>query len=126
MQDMLDFLKNIHINVPLLDAIKKMSTYVKFIKEFQKAAITLAHVWLSEEVNYLSKDKISFLTLEPQLSNVIGNICIEQSLVELKASINVLSWFFYDTFQLDELKTIMMINLMADRPIKKPQGLRMH
>lgn len=59
----------------------------------------------------------------PIIPCVLGNICIEKALLHLVASVNVLPRYFYNIFQLCELKPIPMTIQLADRFVKVPRSV---
>lgn len=53
----------------------------------------------------------------------VENICIERTLLDLGANINMLLGFFYDVFQLDELNSIPMTIQLVDWSVKIPKDI---
>ncbi|CAN6487077.1 unnamed protein product [Victoria cruziana] len=130
MQDMLDMFRVICINLPLLDAIRQVPAYAKFLKELctqkRRSKKILDSMMLSEEVSSIIQRRIPAKMAYPGtpiIPYVLGNIRIDQALLDLGASVNVLPEFFYDAFQLGELKPTMMTIQLADRSVKVPRGV---
>jgi hypothetical protein len=59
----------------------------------------------------------------PTISCVIGNTEIERALLDLGAGVNLLSYSVYQQLVLGELKLTSTILQLANRSIKKPQGI---
>ncbi|CAN6454189.1 unnamed protein product [Victoria cruziana] len=130
MQDMLEMFRAVCINLPLLDAIRQVPAYARFLKELctkkKRSKKVPECVLLSEETSFLLQRR-----LPPKLEDlgapiilcVIGHIRVERALLDLGASVNVLSGFFYDMFQLEGLKPTSMAIQMADQSVKAPRGV---
>ncbi|CAN6476556.1 unnamed protein product [Victoria cruziana] len=130
MQDMLEMFRAIRINLPLLDAIRQVSAYARFLKELctkkRRSRKVPECVLLSEETSSLHQRR-----LPPKLEDpgapiilcVLGNIRVERALLDLGASVNILPGYFYDMFNLEGLKPTSMTIQMADRSVKAPRGV---
>lgn len=92
----LDMLKQLHINIPLVEALEQMSSYVKFLKdilsrkrrigEFEIVALTHeCSTMLQESIPAKMKDSGSFT-----ISCSIGSVVIGKALCDLGASINLM------------------------------------
>ncbi|CAN6440342.1 unnamed protein product [Victoria cruziana] len=130
MHDMLEMFRAVRINLPLLDAIRQVLAYARFLKELctkkRRSRKVLKYVLLSEETSSLLQRR-----LPPKLEDlgapiilcVIGHIRVERALLDLGVSVNVLPGYFYDVFNLERLKPTSMTIQMADRSVKAPQGV---
>ncbi|CAN6440579.1 unnamed protein product [Victoria cruziana] len=128
MQDMLEIFKEIRINLPLFDAISKVSAYARFLKELctkkRRSRKIPKSVLLSEETSSIISRRIPPKLEDPGASiipYIIGNIHVERALLDLGASVNVLSGKFYDAFQLEGLKLTSMTIQLVDRSVKAPR-----
>jgi hypothetical protein len=130
-QDMLEIFKQVKINIPLLDAIKQIPSYSKFLKELctQKRKTknhTLKKVVLTERVSSLLKHSILPKFKDPgapTISCTIGDHKIGKSLLDLGAGVNLLPYSVYLQLGLGELTPTTVILQLADRSIKKPRGI---
>ena len=123
--------KQVKINIPLLDAIKQIPAYVKFLKDLctqkrKNRKYIPKKVILTEQVSSLihhntpSKFKdLRALTI----SCVIGNTEIESALIDLGAGVNLLPYSVYQQLGLGELKPTSTVLQLVDRSIKKPRGI---
>ncbi|KAM1787780.1 hypothetical protein ACFX11_038143 [Malus domestica] len=128
-KDILDTFRKVQVNIPLLDAIKQVPKYAKFLKELcitRKRASNKEVVRVSENVLAVLQQK-----LPPQCKDlgsftipcVIGNTRFESAMLDLGASINVMPYSIYASMNLGELKNDGVIIQMADRSNAYPKGV---
>ncbi|XP_031247505.1 uncharacterized protein LOC116105211 [Pistacia vera] len=123
--------KRVRINIPLLDAIKQVPAYAKFLKGLctQKRRMkshTPKTVHLPENVSAVVSNRIPLKLKDlgaPVISCVIGNVTTDRALLDLGASVNLLPTSVYEQFNLGELKSTKVILQLADRSVKMPRGL---
>ncbi|XP_043687603.1 uncharacterized protein LOC122638821 [Telopea speciosissima] len=127
---MLDLFQQVHIKLPLLDAIKQVPAYPKFLKDLctQKRELrnqTPKTIHLTEQVSAVITDLPPKLKDPgaPLISCVIGDLSIDKALLDLGASVNILPGSVFEKFGLGELKSIEVILQLADRSVKRPRGL---
>ncbi|CAA7406614.1 unnamed protein product [Spirodela intermedia] len=94
-EELMEIFKQVHISIPLVDVIKHIPTYVKFLKELY----TLL--------------KLDFLS-ETTFRNV---------LLDLKVNVNLLSLTILKNFELEELKLTLVELQLITRSIKTPRSL---
>ncbi|CAN6453614.1 unnamed protein product [Victoria cruziana] len=130
MRDMLEMFRAIRINLPLLDAIQQVPAYARFLKELctkkRRSRKVPECILLSEETSSLLQRRLPPKLEDPGapiIPCVLGHIRVEHTLLDLGASVNVLSGFFYDAFGLEGLQTTSMTIQMADRSVKAPRGV---
>ncbi|XP_043700039.1 uncharacterized protein LOC122650713 [Telopea speciosissima] len=130
MKEMLDLFQQVHINLPLLDPIKKVPAYAKFLKDLctQKRKLrnqTPKTIHLTEQVSTIITNLPPKLKdpSAPLISCVIGDLSIDKALLDLGASVNILPGSVFDKFRLGELKSTEVILQLADRSVKRPRGL---
>ena len=110
-----------NINIPLLDTIKHVSAYAKFLKKLytpkrEQKEVT-ERIRLSEDIsavvmNHLPK-KLK-VPRAPLISCDIGGVTFERALLDLGVSVNLLPTFIYEQFDLKELKPTSIILQLAD------------
>ncbi|CAN6472570.1 unnamed protein product [Victoria cruziana] len=127
---MLEMFRAVRINLLLLDAIRQVPPYARFLKELctkkRKSRKVPECVMLSEETSSLLQRRLPPKLEDPGapiIPCVIGDIRVERALLDLGASVNVLPGYFYDMFNLEGLKPISMTIQMADRSVKAPRGV---
>jgi hypothetical protein len=127
-KDMMETFKQTKVNIPILDAIKQVPAYAKFLKDLctqkrknrkhiPKKVVLTEQVTSLIQHNTLSKFKDPGT---PIISCVIGNTEIERALLDLGAGVNLLPYLVYQQLGLGELKLTSTVLQLADRSIKKP------
>ena len=117
--------------MPLLDAVKQIPTYAKFLKDLctqkRKAKSTVSKkVFLTEQVSTILQHHLPTKFKDPRaptISCVIGNHTIKRALLDLGASVNLLPYSVYKQFGLGELKPTTVSLQLADRSVKIPRGI---
>ncbi|XP_058189424.1 uncharacterized protein LOC131307014 [Rhododendron vialii] len=131
MEDILEVFKQVKVNIPLLDAIKQVPTYAKFLKDLytqkRKCKTNVSKkVLLTEQVSSVFQS-IAPPKLQdpgtPTISIGIGNHVIERALLDLGASVNLIPYSVYEQLGLGELKPTSVTLQLADRSIKVPRGV---
>ncbi|KAH9722991.1 hypothetical protein KPL70_006933 [Citrus sinensis] len=127
--EIMEIFKQVSINIPLLDAIKQVPSYAKFLKDLCTKKRNL-HVtkkaFLTEQTSNLLQCKMPPKFKDPgspTISCVIGNQCFDKALLDLSASVNLLPYSVYIQLGLGELKSTPIILQLADRSMKIPRGI---
>ena len=116
------------VNIPLLDMIKKVPTYAKFLKDLctvKKGLSIDKKTFLTEQVSAIiqCKTPVKYKDLGcPTISVNIGGICVKKALLYLGASVNLLPYSMYRQLGLGEVKPTSITLSLADRSIKIPKG----
>ena len=87
---------------------------------------TQKKAFLTEQVSTILKHNIPPKYKDPgcpTISCIIGNFMIQQALLDLGASVNLLSYSIYEQLGLDELKPTKVTLQLADRFIKISRGV---
>ncbi|CAN6552321.1 unnamed protein product [Malus baccata var. baccata] len=128
-KDILNTFRKVQVNIPLLDAIKQMPRYAKFLKELcttRKRISNKEVVKVSENVSAVLQQKLPPKCKDPgsfSIPCVIGNTRFEQCMLDLGASINVMPYSIYASMNLGELKQDGVIIQLADRSNAYPKGV---
>ena len=128
-KDILDTFRKVQVNIPLLDAIKQIPKYAKFLKELcttRKRAANKEVVRVSENVSAVLQRKLPPKCKDPgsfTIPCVIGNTRFEHAMLDLGASINVMPYSIYASMNLGELKNDGVIIQLADRSNAYPKGV---
>ena len=129
---MLEDLRQVKVNIPLLDMIKQVPTYAEFLKDLctvKKGLNVNKKAFLTEQVSAIIECKTPVKYKDPGCSTIsvnIGGISVEKALLDLGASVNLLPYSMYKQLGLGELKPTSITLSLADRSIKIPKGpLRM-
>ncbi|CAN6679349.1 unnamed protein product [Malus baccata var. baccata] len=128
-KDILDTFRKVQVNIPLLDAIKQVPRYAKFLKELcttRKKISNKEVVKVSENVSAVLQRKLPPKCKDPgsfTIPCVIGNTRFEQCMLDLGASINVMPYSIYASMNLGELKQDDVIIQLADHSNAYPKGV---
>ncbi|CAN6725387.1 unnamed protein product [Malus baccata var. baccata] len=128
-KDILDTFRKVQVNIPLLDAIKQVPKYAKFLKELcttRKRISNKEVVKVSENVSAVLQRKLPPKCKDPgsfTIPCVIGNTRFEKCMLDLGASINVMPYSIYASMNLGELKQDGVIIQLADRSNAYPKGV---
>ena len=115
------------VNIPLLDMIKQVPTYAKILKDLCTVKISPnvnKKAFLTEQVSAIIECKTLVKYKDPgclTISVNIGDFSIEKPLLDLGASVNLLSYSMYKQLGLGELKPTSITLSLADRYIKIPK-----
>ena len=125
----LEVLRQVKVNIPLLDIIKQVPAYAKFFKDLftiKKGLGIEKKAFLNEQVSAIiqSRNPVKYKDPgSPTISVNIGGNCIDKSLLDLGASVNLLSYSVYKQLGLGELKPTNITLSLADRSVKIPKGI---
>jgi len=128
-EDILEVFKQVHINIPFLDAIQQVSSYAKFLKDLitvKRKTNVPKKVCLTEQVSSILQYRLPIKYKDPgcpTISCTIGVSHIEKALLDLGASVNLLPYSVYLQLGLGELKPTSMTLQLADRSVKIPRGI---
>ena len=117
------------VNIPLLDMIKQVPTYAKFLKDMCTVKRGLGiekKAFLTEQVSAIIQSKTPVKYKDPgspTISINIGGTCIDKALLDLGASVNLLPYSVYKQLGLGELKPTNITLSLADRSVKIPKGI---
>lgn len=113
----------------MLDAIKQVPSYAKFLKDLctKKRNIHVQKkAFLIENVSSILQHKIPLKCKDPgspTISCSIWNNTIENALLDLGASVNLLPYSVFLKLGLRELHPTLMVLQLADRSTKIPRGI---
>ncbi|CAN6686597.1 unnamed protein product [Malus baccata var. baccata] len=128
-KDVLETFRKVHVTIPLLDAIKQIPKYVKFLKKLcttRKRIREKEVVHVSENVSALLQRKLPPKCKDPgsfTIPCVIGNTRFDHAMLDLGASINVMPYSVYASMNLGKLKNDGVIIQLADRSNAYPKGV---
>ena len=125
---MLEVLRQVKVNIPLLDMIKQVPTYEIFLKDLctvKRGLNVDKKAFLTEQVNAIIQCKTPVKYKDsgcPTISVNIEGTCVQKALLDLGASVNLLPYSMYKQLGLGELKPTSITLSLADRSIKIPKG----
>jgi hypothetical protein len=121
--------KQVRINIPLLDAIKQVPSYAKFLKDLctvKRKLNVKKKAFLTEQVSVILQNNNALKYKDPgypTISCFIGEHKIEKTLLDLGASVNLLPYLVFQSLNLGELKPTSVTLLLADRSVKVSRGI---
>ena len=126
--EILEVLRQVKVNIPLLDMIKQVPTYAKFLNDLctvKKGLNVNKKAFLTEQVSAIIESKTPVKYKDPGCPTIsvnIRGISVEKSLLDLGASVNLLPYSMSKQLGLGELKPTSITLSLADRSIKIPKG----
>jgi hypothetical protein len=127
--DIFEILRKVQINIPLLDAIKQIPSYAKFLKDFYTNKRKFQEhetVALTEEVSAVLLRKLPPKLKDPGSFTIpcrIGDHDFKRALLDLGASVNLMPYTVYEMLGLGELQPTSITLQLADISIKRPRGI---
>ncbi|CAM8972702.1 unnamed protein product [Rhodiola kirilowii] len=123
-QDVFELFSKVEINIPLLEAIKQIPRYAKFLKELctnRRRSTRNDQELMSRDVSAVMQRKVPPKCGDPGTYTIpctIGNIRIENCMLDLGASINVLPFSIYSCLRIGSLEPTGLTIQLADRSCK--------
>ncbi|CAM8884999.1 unnamed protein product [Rhodiola kirilowii] len=127
-EDVFELFSKVEINIPLLEAIKQIPRYAKFLKELctnRRRSNRYDQELMSRNVSAVIQRKVPPKCGDPGTYTIpctIGNIRIENCMLDLGASINVLPFSIYSCLRIGPLEPTGLTIQLADRSCKQPEG----
>ncbi|GKA75387.1 DNA-directed DNA polymerase [Tanacetum coccineum] len=125
----LENVKQLHINLPFIEALAQMPKYTKFLKglltnksRFKKACT----ITVNERCSTVLLNKLPSKEKDPESFTIpydIGQLHINNALAYLGASISLMSYTMYEKLGLGEPKATRMSLELMDRSIQYPRGI---
>ncbi|XP_031095059.1 uncharacterized protein LOC115999343 [Ipomoea triloba] len=125
----LQMLRQLHIDMPFIDALGEMPRYAKFLKDLlsnKKKLVESAMVVLGEECSAILHKSVPRKLKDPRSFTIpcnIGRTSINRALADLEASINLMPFVLYRKLNLGTLKSTRMCIQLADKSTKYPRGI---
>ncbi|XP_061369658.1 uncharacterized protein LOC133312474 [Gastrolobium bilobum] len=125
----LEIFKKLHINIPFAEALEKMPSYAKFLKEIltKKRKLTVkGSTILTEDCCAITQKSLPPKLKDPgsfSIPCMIGLMTIERVLCDLGASINIIPLSMMKKLGITEVKPINMILQLADCSTKQAYGV---
>ena len=121
-------LKQLSINVPLVEALEQMPDYAKFMKDLvtKKRSVTFEDDDRLQHCSAIATRSLVQKKEDPSAFTIpytVGPLHFEKALCNLGASINIMSFLIYKKLGLGDPKPTVMRLLMADQTVKRPIGI---
>ncbi|TYG65196.1 hypothetical protein ES288_D06G166900v1 [Gossypium darwinii] len=108
--EILETFRKVQVNIPLIDAIKQLPRYAKFLKELctsKRKLIGNEKISIGENVSASFQKKLPIKCKDPGMFSIpckIGDLKLDRAMLDLGASINFMPRSIYDKVQLGALK----------------------
>ncbi|XP_070035335.1 uncharacterized protein [Nicotiana tomentosiformis] len=123
----IDMMKSLSINVPLVEALEKMPSYVKFIKDLvtKKRSINYETIKMTHQVSTIVH------SMAPRLEDLgtftipctIGSTDFDKALCDLGASINLMPYSVFNTLGIGQPRPTYMRLQIEDHTMKRLLGI---
>ncbi|XP_062093888.1 uncharacterized protein LOC133799914 [Humulus lupulus] len=127
-EEFLDVLKQLDINIPLVEALEKMPNYVKFVKDILTKKRMLGEfetMALTKECSSFLQNKLPPKMIDPRsftITCTIGDSYRGMALYDFGASINLMPVYIFKQFGIGEVKPTMVTLQLADRSLAHLDG----
>ncbi|XP_070049116.1 uncharacterized protein [Nicotiana tomentosiformis] len=128
-KNFMEMLKEIQVNIPLIDALREMPGYAKMMKDLMSRTFDfqdLATVILTQTCSVVVSRPIAKKLSDPGSFTIpctIGNYAIAKALCDLGASINMMPFSIYKMLGIGRARSTSMLLQLATRTVKKPSGI---
>ncbi|XP_057249960.1 uncharacterized protein LOC104891359 [Beta vulgaris subsp. vulgaris] len=128
-QKFLKMFKQLHINIPFIDALMQIPSYSKLLKEIMSKKKKLEKyetIALSEECSAMIQKKLPPKLKDPGSFSIpctIGDIKFSKALCDLGASVSLMPLSICKKLGLHNIKSTTVSLQLADRSIKYPIGI---
>ena len=120
-EGILEVLRQVKVNIPLLNMIKQVPTYAKFLKDLcivKKRLSIDKKAFLTKQVSSIIQCRTLFKYKDPGTPTISVNIrgtCRDKALMDLGASVSLLPYSVYNQLGLGELKLTNITLSLEDR-----------
>jgi hypothetical protein len=130
-KEILEVFKKVKLNIPLINAIKQIPKYAKFLKELcttKRAYKLKGHemISMSEVVFVVVQKNLPLKQKDPYafiIPCVISNANFKRALCDLGASISIMPKHVYDSLSLEPLNKTSIVIQLADSSFVYPLGV---
>ncbi|XP_043813687.1 uncharacterized protein LOC110617833, partial [Manihot esculenta] len=128
-KEILETFRKVEINIPLLDAVKQIPRYAKFLKELctnRRKLTEREKVSVGECVSAVIQRKLPTKCKDRGMFAVsckIGNVGIKKAMCDLGASINVMPLSIFNLLNAGTLKGTSIVIQLVDRSVVYPKGV---
>ncbi|XP_009769795.1 uncharacterized protein [Nicotiana sylvestris] len=125
----MEMLKQIPVNIPLIDALKEMSGYAKMMKDLMSRKFDfqdLATVTLTQTCSAVMTRPIAEKLFDPKSFTIpctIGNYAFAKALCDLGESINLMPLDIYKRLGIGRARPTSILLQLANRMVERPSGI---
>ncbi|XP_052625789.1 uncharacterized protein LOC128132839 [Lactuca sativa] len=127
--EIMQMFQKVHINISLLEAIKQVPRYARFLKDLcvsKKKLKGSQIVKVGENVSVVLQKRRPPKCNDPDVFTVpckLGNLYVPRAMLDLGASINVLPYSIFKSIGVGILSKTGVIIQLADRSLVHPKGV---
>ncbi|XP_070015028.1 uncharacterized protein [Nicotiana sylvestris] len=124
-----EMLKQIQVNIPLIEALKEMPGYAKMMKDLMSRKFDfqdLATVTLTQTCSAVVTRPVAEKLSDPGSFTIpctIRNFAFAKALCDLGANINLMPLVIYKKLGIGRARPTSMLLQLADRTVKRPFGI---
>ena len=114
------------ITIPLVDVIKHIPSYAKFLKGICTPHRSPKRIQLSKNISSIMMNSLPIKKRDPgapMITSEIGGMTFTRSLLDTGASINILPKVVFDRHHVGELQPFLIELYLADGSARKPHGI---
>ncbi|PRQ35491.1 hypothetical protein RchiOBHm_Chr5g0080601 [Rosa chinensis] len=129
MSEVHDILKKVNVNIPLIELLRQMPVYAKFLKDLcthKRKIKNDERFEICEEVSAILQRRIPPKLKDPGSFNIsctIGEKVFDRALMDLGSSVNIISFETFRKLDLGPIKATPIFLQLADRSIKRAMGV---
>ena len=123
---LLEAFQKVTITIPLVDAIRHIPSYAKFLKGICTPHRSPKRIQLSENISSIMMNSLPIKKRDPgapMITSEIGGMTFTRSLLDTGASINILPKAIFDHHHVGELQPFLIELCLADGSVRKPHGM---
>ena len=123
---LLEAFKKVTITIPMIDAIKHISSYAKFLKGICTPHRNPKRIQLSKLVSSIMMNSLPIKKRDlgaPIITSEIGGMTFTRSMLDTGASINILPIAIFYCHHIGELQLFLVELCLANISIRKPHGV---
>ena len=123
---LLEAFKKVTITIPLIDAIKHIPSYVKFLKGRYTPHRNLRRIQLSDTVSSIAMNSLPIKKKDlgaPMITSEIRRMTFTRSLLDTRASINILPKVVFYRHHVGEFQPFFVELCLADGSVRKQHGV---
>ena len=123
---LLDAFRKVTIGIPLIDVIKHILAYAKFLKGICTPHRNPKRIQLSKTMSSIMMNSLPIKYRDPGTSMImseIGGMTFTRSLLDTGASINILTKAIFERHHVGELQPFFVELHLVDGSIIKPNGI---
>ena len=123
---LLEAFQKVSITIPLVDAIKHIPSYAKFLKGICTPHRSPKRIQLSENISSIMMNSLLIKQRDlgvPMIMSEIGGMTFTRSLLYTGASINILPKAVFDRHHVGELQPFLIELCLADGSVRKSHSI---